>query len=356
VAAFCAYLAGLAVLRRHVVPVRPVAVLDVAVQLVPLGAPLLLSTDAWAYWAYGWIGTNGGDPYADEPSAFPASPAYPYMGDAWRDTTSVYGPAFTLATEPLALVAGDSANAAAWTYKALGAAAMAAAALLAARIARRRALAVAFVGWNPVVAVHAGGGGHNDAWVAAALAAALALGAARRPAAAGASWALAVLLKWVPLLFLALHVLAARSGARRPSSAPFVVGGVAATAAVAILACWRFGLDWLAVVVPLAGNAALETSYALPARLQQLGVPEAAALVLAGAAFAAGVVALGRKAHRDGQACLGRAACLVLLTTPYLIVWYLAWAVTLAAADEDRIGRAGVLVLSAYLLPQTIPL
>ena len=98
-------------------------------------------------------------------------------GSAWVDTTSVYGPAFTLASEPLAVVAGDSADAAAWAYKALAAAASLAAALLAGRLARRRAFAIALVGWNPLLAVHLAGGGHNDAWVGALIMAALALSA-----------------------------------------------------------------------------------------------------------------------------------------------------------------------------------
>jgi alpha-1,6-mannosyltransferase len=350
-AAFAAYLAGLVALRRRELPFRPVAVLAVAIQLVPLGAPLLLSTDAWTYWAYGWIGIHGGNPYVDEPSAYPQSPAYPHMGAAWRDTTSVYGPAFGLATEPLAAVTGDSTNVAAWLYKALGAVAMASAALLVARVASRRALAVAFVGWNPLLAIHAAGGGHNDAWVAAALAAALALAAARRPAGAGVAWALAVLLKWVPLFFLALRALEARSRGRRVSHLGFALGAAGVLAA----ATWRFGWSWMTAVVPLANNAALETSYAIPARLQQFGLPEAVALAVAALGFLAGAALLALDARR-GHSRLGRAACLVLLTTPYLIVWYLAWAATLAAADEDRVARAGVLALSVYLLPQTIPL
>ena len=36
------------------------------------------------------------------------------FGTDWLDTTSVYGPAFQLATEPVALAAGSSADAAAW--------------------------------------------------------------------------------------------------------------------------------------------------------------------------------------------------------------------------------------------------
>ena len=79
--------------------------------------------------------SGDGNPYADPPEAFPENPALPYMGSAWRDTTSVYGPAFTMASEPLAVVAGDSDAVAAWTYKTLAAAAALAAALLAGRLA-----------------------------------------------------------------------------------------------------------------------------------------------------------------------------------------------------------------------------
>ena len=57
------------------------------------------------------------------------------------------------------------------------------------------------------------------------------------------------------------------------------------------------------------------------------------------------------------SARLALAACLILVTTPYLVVWYLGWAVPLAGADDDdRLARACTLVLCAYLLPQTIPL
>jgi uncharacterized membrane protein YeiB len=97
------------------------------------------------------------------------------------------------------------------------------------------------------------------------------------------------------------------------------------------------------------------TSYALPSRLEQLGVPDDAAVGIALGTFAVGLVLLARSAAR-GTARLGRTACLVLATTPYLAVWYLAWAVPLAAPeDDDRVARIGALALTAYLLPQTIP-
>ncbi len=351
-AAFATYLVALLAIRSLAPSTRAVIVLAAAIQLVPLTAPLLLSTDAWTYWSYGWIGARGGgNPYDDAPETFPANPALPYMGSAWVGTTSVYGPAFTMASEPLAIVAGSSDAVAAWTYKALAAGAALAAALLAGRLARRRAFAIALVGWNPLLAVHLAGGGHNDAWVGALILAALALSASRRLQGAGALWAIAIGVKWIPLLFLALRALEARTADRRASHRGFVL----TAAAIVVGATVLYGGAWPLAIFPLAGNAALETSYAIPHRLEQIGVPDAVALGIAVAAFLGGLAWLGREAGR-GRARLGLAACLVLVTTPYLAVWYLAWAVPLAAAEEDAAATVACLVLCAYLLPQTIPL
>ena len=71
--------------------------------------------------------------------------------------------------------------------------------MLAARLSPAPALALAFVGWNPLLAVHFAGGGHNDAWMAALVLGALARGARGRRQLAGVAWALAILVKWVPL-------------------------------------------------------------------------------------------------------------------------------------------------------------
>jgi hypothetical protein len=117
----------------------------------------------------------------------------------------------------------------------------------------------------------------------------------------------------------------------------------------------RYGLHWLGALGPLAENAVRRTSYALPSRLEQLGLPHGVALGVAFALLAAGLAWLLRDALA-GRARLGTAACLVLATTPYLAVWYLAWAVPLAAPeDDDRLARLAALGLTAYLLPQTIP-
>ena len=53
---------------------------------------------------------------------------------------------------------------------------------------------------------------------------------------------------------------------------------------------------------------------------------------------------------------LARAACLLLLTTPWLAPWYTVWAVPLAAAEDDRTAQLVALAICAYVLPQTIPI
>ena len=351
-AAFATYAAGLAAVARGGASRNVVVALGGFVQLAPLGGPLLLSTDAWTYWAYARISlVHGGNPYADVPAAFAADAAFPWVGRDWIDATSVYGPLFTLASEVVAAASGESAVATAWAYKTVAALAIVATMLLTARLAARPAFAAAFVGWNPLLAVHHAGGGHNDAWVACLLVAALALAAAGRRQYAGVAWAAAILLKWVPLVLFPLRALEARATGRRVGH----LGFAAAAAGIVLVATWRYGFHWLRAVVPLAENAERTTRFALPHRAEQLGVPEGAAIGVFAAAFAAAYVWLCVQAAR-GRARLALAAALLLLASPYVAPWYLAWVVPLAALEEDRLARALTLGLTAYLLPQTIPI
>ena len=112
VAAFAVYLVALALLRRRRPPgLRAVLLVALAIQVVPLAGPLLLSTDAWTYWEYGRIAAvHDGNPYVDVPSDYPDDPSYEYAGAAWRDTTSVYGPLFTSVSGAVAVISGSSAD------------------------------------------------------------------------------------------------------------------------------------------------------------------------------------------------------------------------------------------------------
>jgi hypothetical protein len=348
--AFVAYLVGLWFVRGSAPRRRAIAALACAIQLAPLAAPLLLSTDAWTYWDYGRIAAvYGENPHHDPPDRFPNDPAYRYVGSAWRGTTSVYGPAFTLASEPIALAAGSSHDAAAWIYKSLAAAAVVAMAFLAARLSPRPGLALALVGWNPVLAIHFAGGGHNDSWPFALVLVALAAGAVGRRQVSGACWAAATLVKLVPLVLLPLRIL--ERHARRIG---FGYLGLGATAAALIaVGSWRYGGSWLGAFQPLASHAEHETAFAFPHRLQQLGMPHNGAIALFAAGFALAYVWLLREAWR-GRARLGLATGLLLVAVPYLAAWYVVWTVPLAAAEDDEPAILLGLALCAYLLSQRI--
>lgn len=330
-AAFVAYVAGLARVRRGA-RFELVFVLACAIQLAPLAAPLLVSSDAWTYWSYARLH----DPYRQSPSHDRVSS--PYAGAAYLHETSAYGPAFALASKPVALTA--SPDVAAWTFKTLAALCVLLTTWL---VARRRAFAAALVGWNPVVAVHFGGGGHNDALMVALIAVALALGDRGSSRTAGVAWALGALVKWVPLLLLPLRGLEARARGRRVDHTGFAVTVVLVLAVSTLL--WRF--HWLHAVAPLAHDAARTTSYALPRRT---GIPWWAFATAYGAAY----VWLLRVAAR-GRARLGMAFALLLPALPYLIAWYVLWPLALSAYDDDDTAIVITLALCAYLLPQRIP-
>ena len=193
---------------------------------------------------------------ADPPSEFPDNPAYEHAGFAWRDTTSVYGPAFTLGSEGVARVVDSSADAAAWTFKVLAALGMLALTGLAARLARDRVAAAALVGWNPLFAIHFAGGGHNDSVMLALVLGALVLAAAGRRGLAGAAWAVSILVKWIPLVFFALRAVEARAARRRVGHLGFAL----AAASIGALAS-------LAVRPRLAASVR-------PARAQRRGADE----------------------------------------------------------------------------------
>jgi hypothetical protein len=351
--AFALYLAGLAVFSRRAAAVAPVLAVAVLVQITPLVGPVLLSTDVYTYWAYGRVSAvHGENPYRVAPERFPEDPAYARMGADWRDTTTVYGPGFTLASEGAAAVSGDEGDTAAWIYRGIAAVSMIGLAALAARLARRRALACAFVGWNPLLAVHFAGGGHNDALMMAFVLGALAAGAAGRRQLAGVAWVASIAIKWVPVVFLVLRAVEARATRRPVGHLGF---GVAA-AVLAGLAFWRYGLGWLEAVVPLARNLEQQAVYSIPHRLSGLGISEDAAAILLGALLAVGYLWLLREAWK-GRARLGLAAGLLLVATPWLVPWYAVWAVPLAAVEEDdRIARGLALAVSAYLLRDAVPL
>jgi hypothetical protein len=342
--AFLLYLAGLFVVRRRGASVVVVCALAAAIQLVPLAGPLLISRDVYAYWAYGRVAAvHHANPYGVAPGHFVADPADRAMAPVWRNSKSVYGPVFSAASAGLAATSGRSAETAALAYRLAAALGMLVVTGLGMLAAPAPAFAAAFIGWNPFLAQNFAGGGHNDVWMMVFVLGALVL-AARRPRLAGASFALAVGMKWVALPLLPLRLLA--EGRRR--ALVMALGFLAATAVIGVVASAFFGTAWLTALAPFAHR---RSHWAFPSRLSELGLPA----WLAVAPFALAVPWLVRNARR-GRPRLSIATVLLLLATPWLLPWYAGWVVPLAALEEDRLAWVLAIAFTAYLLPDGVPL
>ena len=348
---FLAYLGVLAAApalgRRIVWSAIAVAVIGFAL------TPPLLSHDVYSYVDYARLGTlHGFDPYVHAPAAAPADPAFAHV--TWPHTTSAYGPLFTLATYPLAWL---PVSAAVWVLKAVAAASVLALAALVASLAPSRGVdplrAAAFVALNPLVLVHVVGGAHNDglAMLLAMLGVAGVLSA--REASGGAALVAALAVK-LSTAFAAPFALL--GSARRGR---FLIGALAALAAVVAVAHLAFGWNWLDAI-GLAGENQSKTSHlSIPTTLARLtglsdGATRAAALTLY-AALIAYLLAWTYRGNDWLQAAAWSSLGL-LLATSWLLPWYLIWPLPLAALSRDRTLQLLVLVLTAFQLGARIPL
>lgn len=318
----------------------PVLALAVAIQVVPLAGPLLLSKDAYLYWMQARIvAVHRQSPYRATPAEFPRDPALPWVSEAWHDDVAAYGPTWeTLALVP-ATAAGNSHRSAATAFRLLAVVGVLTTLLLVA-LSTRRPAAVAVVGWNPLIALHFGGGGHNDASLVALLAVAI-IAATRWTG--GAAWAFASAVKPVPLALLPLD-LAAR-GIRRTRA--FWLGLLISAVGIIAIAGAFWGFGW--VRSSLAGESGVSPLGGVH-WLTEAGLPHRWAVVCGGLVFLAVYAALLTRARRTGRAGMSLAATALCLTSSLLRPWYAIWPLTLSALEEDPWGAAAAVALSAYLL------
>jgi alpha-1,6-mannosyltransferase len=315
--------------------------------------PPLLSHDVYSYVDYARLGVlHGLDPYVDPPSSVPSDPAFTQVD--WTETTSAYGPLFSLATYPLAWLPVDAAV---YVLKAISAAAVLATAYLVGRLAPSRGVdstrAAAFVALNPLVLVHVVGGPHNDGiavllmtlGIAAMLTARDGLGAGAFVAACATKSTAAVALPFALL------------GARRRTR--FLLGALTTGALVALVSYVAFGWNWLHAFALAGENQGRTSHMSIPittARLTGLG-PDAVRIAF-GALYAALVIYLLAWTHRTGDwlRATAWATTGLLLTTSWLLPWYLLWPLPAAALSKDRLVQLLLLALTAYQLGARIPL
>jgi alpha-1,6-mannosyltransferase len=345
--------------------------------LLAVAGPLVLSRDVYSYAAYGRIAAiHGSNPYERTPADFPTDPFAPVVSLEWRQTRSVYGPAFTLASAGIARGWSGSPAGTVLAFKLLaGASVMIAMGLAASACGVLRAghapLAAAIVGLNPVIVVHTVGGGHNDALVAALLAGALvmAIGGRRRRSTertgtrelvATGLLTLAALVKVVAALPLVLWVWwivrSSRAGRRRRIGATHL--SLAAAIAAGVTAPFFAGWRTITAIADLASRQGWASGARLVARGAEAlgravggGAGGSALRTTAYAAFLSFfAITLMRLAGRarpsaGGWELWGASLLLFALAAPYLLPWYVAWFVPfLALMDDEGLAWIGVAV------------
>jgi hypothetical protein len=255
---------------------------------------------------------------------------------------------YPLATLPLV--------AAMWTFKALAAVAgLALVALVwktAARRGRRPVPAACFVGLNPVLLAWGVGSGHNDMLVAVALMAAVFLVTSSKERSGGAAAVAAAAIKPPAALMLPFLIAGARD---RRSAVLAATMAVAAAAVTFLVAFGGEGVVGFAEVMRTQNEFRSHAS--VPSLLSSLflgGSGEVGpALRMTGAViFLAATAWLLQRTFRgaDWVSAVGWSLLALLVTTSWLMPWYLPLLLPLAAVGASRALRSATLALTGFIV------
>ncbi len=329
---------------------------------VPLlfGMPLA-SSDLYSYAAQAQLATHGLDPYTTTPADLPGVDLGKFLDNVawkWVDTPSPYGPLWVAVSKWVAALTGNHALISVLLLRLLPFAAIVLTArllpVLARRFGKRADLALWLAVANPLILVHAVGGGHNDAVMVALIVAGLVV--VSRP---GAGWhelvagvalmTLAAAVKSPGVVAVAFAVpvyLAGRAGLRRRDwlrlCAVAVAVAVPVFAVVSLVA--GVGLGWARQVssgVPVINFMSIPTMLAVGYRAA-IGAAHAGTLVdgtvrdFRNVGLIVSVlllVALWFRAVRGSAIqLLALALFTVVVLGPAVQPWYFSWAMTIAAA------------------------
>jgi hypothetical protein len=331
----------------------PLAIAITAIAICGL-APPLLSADVFGYVAWGELGAHGVNPYSHASIAIGDGAVRPFL--LWHHGTTPYGPLFTAATYALAPL---SVAAALWSLKAVAAICAIACVLLLWRTAqslgRPPAQAALALGLNPLVLVYGVGGAHNDLIVEAlVLAGALAAVTGRVRTGAGAMVA-ATAVKASAVLALPFLV-AGSPRMRRPAVAALATG-----AALAVCGFALFGPPLLNLFDALGAQQHDVAIHSFPAEVARLA---GASTLPHWGHLAADVVLLAvvclllvrTRRGADWLTATGWAYVALLVTTAWLLPWYVAWALPFAALSADRRLLGAVWALTLAIVVLRLPL
>ena len=348
------YLLALAV-SDAISPRRAIGAI-VALHVVFLLGPPLLSTDVFNYIEYGRLGVlHGLNPYTHAPNAVPADPAFPFIG--WRDAISVYGPVFTLGTYATAPLGVGGALWALKTVTVLASLGCVALVWKGARLRGRSPVEAAmFFGLNPLLLVYAVGGAHNDLLMLALGLAGVVYVMSGREAAGGLAVVAGAAVKASTVLLLPFMLIGARG--RRGALLAGAVAGAVATLALGLAVFHGHELNILDTLRWEQHHGSLHSVPKALGSLFGIGVGNSTLRLVTTAIFLVALALTLEWARRgaDWIVAAGWATVALLVTTTWLLPWYVIWALPLAAISGDRKLRFATFALSAFVIGMRVPL
>jgi hypothetical protein len=334
--------------RSGDIPRRAAAWTVVGLHVLFLLAPPLLSQDVFSYIAYARLGVEHGlSPYTHSPVDIPRDAVFAFAGS--KSAVSVYGPAFTLFTYPLAPLGVAAAY---WVLKVVAAAASLGVVALvwrsAERLGRDPLRPALFVGLSPLVLVHVVSAAHNEALVVLLTMAGVYAFVRGQPRAAGFWSTFAAGFK--ASAGLVVPYLLVRS--RR-----VLIGVVAAAIVLLAAGLIGFGTGVFDSLGLLSSNQGRSSRLSLPYKVAELVGNRDLVRLAFGLAFAAvaGWTLWRTWRGADPIRMAGWATFAILLASAWLVPWYLLWLLPLAALAFDRWLTVATIVLSGWVLAIGVP-
>lgn len=320
-----------------------------ALHAILLVGPPLISSDAFGYLDWARMGVlHGLNPYSTESGSVVSDPVYGFV--RWGSLTSPYGPLFTLGTYALVPLGLPGSF---WALKAIVVlCSLGCVALIwrsAQALGRSPVTGVLLYGLNPAVLIYTVGGFHNDTIMMLALLGAIHLTVTARERAGAAMAAVAVAVKSSAGLVVPFLIIGSRE--RRRTLLTSLACG-AAVIAVALVAFGGQAFDFLNV---LGTQQKLNSGSSVPAQLGAwfgwTGSPTPVRIV----ASALGVGAIAWclvRAWRgaDWIDSAGWATLSLLVTTSWLLAWYIVWLVPLASLARSTALRVAAIGMTLFVI------
>ncbi|MCA1839833.1 MAG: glycosyltransferase 87 family protein [Actinomycetota bacterium] len=335
-------------LSRHLTE-RKVLVTSGFLLVLAVIVPPIASHDLWSYATYGrMLAHYHVSPYTHTPSQFPADPLSHLT--FWRTYSTVYGPLFTLLSAGIMSIVGISEIAIRLVFQS-----MAALATLAALLTLRKRVppaALAFIGLSPMVIVSAVNGGHNDVLVGLIVLWAVLLLGSERSTGAAVLLGTAALIKVSVLVAIGASILWVwrRSGLKDAFKVTAISGAMLG------VGYWTAGgFRALEPLSKMGHRVSRDSMWELIRRFFRtitVTKPQSWPVMMLALFFLATIFVIVLARQRDAAPTLAVGSALVVYTliAPYVLPWYLMWALPVLALEWRSAAARVAFAQTSFML------